>query len=160
VAMVEAYTWDMVDLRTRARFPWALQVIPLAKDGRRVGWASSSGFAISARTKHPREAWLLLKDFVGADMQLGLIKTTIPARMDLQEQYVRESGLARENIQALLNMLPSMETPARVPELLEASQELDYWFELALQKHTPPAEIAPAIEHGINRILSTSPARQ
>lgn len=160
IAMVEAYTWDMADLRNRAKFPWALQVNPRSKDGQLVGWASSSGFAISARTKHPQEAWLLLKEMVGADMQLGLMEATIPARKDLQGRYLQEMGLEESNLKALLEMLPGMRTPTRVPELLEASQELDYWFELALQGQTSPAEIAPQIEDGINKILSTSPARQ
>jgi multiple sugar transport system substrate-binding protein len=160
IAMVEAYTWDMADLRNRAKFPWALQVNPLAKDGQRAGWASSSGFAISARTKHPQEAWLLLKEMVGVEMQLRLLETTVPARKDLQARYLEATGLEKVNLQALLDMLPAMKTPVRVPELLEASQELDYWFELALQGKTPLAEIAPQMEDGINRILSTSPARQ
>jgi multiple sugar transport system substrate-binding protein len=160
VAMVEAYTWDMADLRDRANFPWALQVNPLTKDGHRAGWASSSGFAISARTKHPREAWLLLKEMVGEEMQLRLMASTIPARSDLQSRYLEATGLGEANLQALLDMLPAMKTPPRIPEILEASQELDHWFELALQERTPAAEIAPRIEEGINRILSTSPARQ
>jgi multiple sugar transport system substrate-binding protein len=160
IAMVEAYTWDMAELRDRAKFSWALQVNPLAKDGQRAGWASSSGFAISARTKHPKEAWLLLKEMVGAEMQTRLLPSTIPARRDLQSLYLETAGLENANLQALLEMLPAMRTPPRVPEILEASQELDYWFELALQQRTPPEEIAPRIEEGINRILSTSPARQ
>lgn len=160
IAMVEVYTWDMTDLRDRAKFPWALQVNPMTRDGQRVAWASSSGFAISARTKHPQESWLLLKELVGAEIQLRLAATTIPARKDLQERYLEDMGMEKANLRALLDMLPSMRTPARVPELLEASQELDYWFELALQGRIPPEEIAPQIEEGINRILSTSPARQ
>jgi multiple sugar transport system substrate-binding protein len=160
VAMVEAYTWDMAELRNRARFPWALQVNPLARDGQRAGWASSSGFAISAKTKHPKEAWLLLKEFVGEEMQRKLMTTTIPARVDLQQLYVNESGLASANLSALIEMLPAMRPLPRIPEILEASQELDYWFELALQQKKTPAEIAPEMEHSINRILSTSPARQ
>jgi len=160
VAMVEAYTWDMSELRDRARFPWALQVNPLARDGKRAGWASSSGFAISAKTKHPKEAWLLLKEFVGEEMQVRLMAATIPARVELQQRYLSESGLTAANLQALIDMLPAMKPLPRIPEILEASQELDYWFELALQQKTPPEEIAPEMERSINRILSTSPARQ
>lgn len=160
VAMVEAYTWDVAELRDRARFPWALMVNPLARDGQRAGWASSSGFSISARTKHPREAWLLLKELVGVEAQMSLMATTIPARVDLQKQYLEANGLAQANLQAFLDMLPNVRTPARVPELLEVSQELDYWFELALQENAGGGGIVPVLNQSINRILSTSPARQ
>ena len=160
VAMVEAYTWDVGELRDRARFPWALAVNPLGKDGRRAGWASSSGFSISARSKHPREAWLLLKELVGAEAQKSLMEVTIPARTDLQAQYLEVNGLPQANLNALLEMLPSVRTPARVPELMEVSQELDYWFELALEQNSGGKDIVPLLNQSINRILSTSPARQ
>lgn len=160
VAMVEAYTWDVGELRDRARFPWALQVNPLAVDGSRAGWASSSGFSISARTKHPREAWMLLKELVGEEMQMKLIATTIPARVDLQAGYLEANGLSQANLKAFLDMLPYVKPSPRIPELLEVSQELDYWFELALQEGSSAADIVPMMDSGINRILSTSPARQ
>lgn len=157
VAMVEAYTWDMGELRDRARFPWALAVNPLGKDGKRAGWASSSGFSISARTKHPREAWLLLKELVGVEAQRSLMSATIPARTDLQPEYLQMNGLTQCNLNALLEMLPHMKPVARVPESLEVSQELDYWFELALQEGG--GDVMPRLNQSIDRILSTSPAR-
>ncbi len=160
VAMVEVYTWDIGELRDRARFPWTLAVNPIAKTGERAGWASSSGFSISARTKHPREAWELLKELVGDETQRMLLSTTIPARVDLQPEYLQMNGLSEQNLNALLEMLPYMKTPARIPELLEISQELDYWFELALQKNSTSEDIVPKLEQSINKILSTSPARQ
>jgi len=160
VAMVEVYTWDIGELRDRARFPWTLAVNPLAKTGERAGWASSSGFSISAKTKHPRQAWELLKELVGDETQRMLLSTTIPARVDLQPEYLQMNGLSENNLSALLDMLPHMRTPPRIPELLEISQELDYWFELALQNSSNGDEIAPKLEQGINKILSTSPARQ
>lgn len=160
VAMIEAYTWDIGELRDRARFPWQLALNPIGKNGERTGWASSSGFSISARTKHPREAWELLKELVGEETQRMLLSTTIPARVDLQPEYLQANGLSETNLNALLEMLPSMRTPARIPELLEVSQELDYWFELALQDGSSGDEIVPKLDQSINKILSASPARQ
>jgi multiple sugar transport system substrate-binding protein len=160
VAMVEAYTWDVGELRNRAQFPWAFAVNPLATNGERAGWASSSGFAISARTKHPKEAWLLLKELVGVEMQVSLMATTIPARRDLQAQYVTANDVPGANLKAMLEMIPFMRESPRIPELMEVSQELDYWFELALQEDTDVTEIVPQMNHGIDRILTASPARQ
>ena len=160
VAMVEAYSWDVGDLRDRARFPWVLMVNPLGRDGQRAGWASSSGFAISAKTKYPRVAWHLLKELVGAEMQVKLMATTVPARTDLQARYLETNDIPGANLSAFLEMLPYVKIAPRIPELLEVSQENDYWFELALQGDDKTEDIMDRLEHSTNLILSTSPARQ
>jgi len=97
---------------------------------------------------------------LAVDTQKSLMEVTIPARTDLQAQYLEVNGLPQANLNALLEMLPSVRTPARVPELLEVSQELDYWFELALEENAGGRNIMPRLNQSINRILSTSPARQ
>jgi len=160
VAMVEAYTWDVADLRNRADFSWALMVNPIGHTGVRAGQASSSGFAISSKTKHPGAAWLLLKELVGPETQRKLMASTVPARIDLQPLYVEKNNLPQANLQAFLDMMPYMKPLPRIPELFEIDQEKDYWFELALQRGGDTSEIMPLLERNTNRILATSPARE
>ncbi len=155
VAMAEVYSWDLGELSTRSRERWQILPNPIARNGKRVGWGSSSGFSITRKTPHPDLAWLLLKELVGESVQRHLLSTTVPARRDLQPAFMEAYPQGR----AFLEMLPHLETPPRIAELQQVQTEWDYWFQLALQGKHPPKFILHEAQDKVNTIISTSPLR-
>ncbi|GAB4575422.1 MAG: hypothetical protein Kow0077_26850 [Anaerolineae bacterium] len=106
VAMVEDGSWALRDILSTADFQ--IGVVPMpAGPVRRVTLATTDGFGIYARTRHPDLAWELLKFLISEDYGRAMARANFlqPARASLlpdwmafirQEYPIRTEGLALE----------------------------------------------------------------
>ena len=88
VAMVEDGSWALKDILANADFRVGVAPFPQGPGGRAT-LASTDGFAISANTEHPAEAWELLKFLVGKEYGLAMAEANFlqPARAPLVGQW-------------------------------------------------------------------------
>jgi multiple sugar transport system substrate-binding protein len=94
VAMVEDGSWALKDILTEAGFRVGVAPFP-AGPAQRATLATTDGFGIYARTKHPEAAWELLKFLIGKDYGRAMARANLlqPARASLVEEWV---GYIRE----------------------------------------------------------------
>jgi len=94
VAMVEDGSWALKDILANADFRVGVATFPVGPGGRAT-LATTDGFAISAGTGHPEEAWELLKFLVGKEYGLAMAEANFlqPARASLVEQW---AGFVRD----------------------------------------------------------------
>lgn len=88
-AMVEDGSWALKDILANARFRIGVAPFP-AGPARRVTLASTDGFGIYARTRHPREAQQLLRFLVSPDYGRAMARANFlqPARVSLVQDWV------------------------------------------------------------------------
>lgn len=88
VAMVEDGSWALKDILANANFRVGVAPFP-AGPVQRATLASTDGFAISATTAHPEEAWELLKFLIGKEYALAMAEANFlqPARAPLVGQW-------------------------------------------------------------------------
>ncbi len=153
ISMMSVYTWDLADLEAQMKSPWDVVPVPLGPDGKRRAWASSAGFSIPHHSKHPQEAWLLLKYLVSASFQEQAMDKSIPALKSLQKGFV-EIGGGSTNRQAFLDSLDYLEPTPRIGALGEVAAEWRYWRDRSLLGQIEPAEALTQAERQINRILA------
>ncbi len=73
LAMFQGGIWEVPNLRkklvpgTPGFFEWDITMAPAYKDGRLVVPSGGAGYCILSSTKHPREAWLLVKWMAGPE---------------------------------------------------------------------------------------------
>ncbi|MBX2999585.1 MAG: sugar ABC transporter substrate-binding protein [Caldilineaceae bacterium] len=89
IAMVEDGSWALKDILTNAPFRIGVAPFP-AGPSRRVTLASTDGFGIYARSRHPDAAWELLKFLCGEEYGRAMAQTSFlqPARASLVEDWV------------------------------------------------------------------------
>ncbi len=88
VAMVEDGSWALKDILANAPFRVGIAPFPTGPAGRAT-LATTDGFAISAATRHPEEAWELLKFLVSEQYGLAMAEASFlqPARASLVDQW-------------------------------------------------------------------------
>ena len=88
VAMVEDGSWALKDILANAGFRVGVAPFPVGPAGRAT-LATTDGFAISATTPHPEEAWELLKFLVSEPYGLAMAEASFlqPARASLVDQW-------------------------------------------------------------------------
>ena len=94
LAMVEDGSWALKSILENAPFPIGVAPIP-AGPARRVTLSTTDGFGIYARTRHPQEAWELVKFLVSEEYALAMARANLlqPARLSLVgdwEELVRQ----------------------------------------------------------------------
>lgn len=89
VAMVEDGSWALKDILANAPFRIGVAPFP-AGPVRRVTLASTDGFGIYARTRHPEAAWELLKFLCSEEYGRAMAQASFlqPARASLVEEWV------------------------------------------------------------------------
>jgi len=94
VAMVEDGSWALKDILLGATFRVGVAPFPSGPD-RKVTLATTDGFGIYAGTKHPDEAWELIKFLISKDYGRAMARTNFlqPARASLVNDWV---GYIRE----------------------------------------------------------------
>ena len=118
IAMWKAASWNLPMLRSRVdSFEWDIAFMPIGTQ--RAHWASSSGFAISRTTKHPREAVELLKVLASPEMAFRMGGTSLPVKRDAAQRMAREWQGPPEHYAYLLEMTETMHPTPRVPALYE-----------------------------------------
>ena len=88
VAMVEDGSWALKDILANADFRVGVAAFP-AGPVRRATLATTDGFAISATTDHPEEAWELIKFLTGKEYGLAMARANFlqPARSTLVGEW-------------------------------------------------------------------------
>lgn len=153
VAMIEAATWDIPELRDRAPFRWDVVRLPIGRTGMRIGWASSSGFSIARNTKHPELAWALLKKLGSAKFQERNFANTIPTLNTLHGAYLQAHPAPPEHLPELLKMTNHMLPNPRIAAFQEVQSEFIFWSDQALLEKISPETALREAESHINRIL-------
>lgn len=125
IAMMVNGRWMVPALREQAHFRWEVAPFPAGPVGSRVG-IDSSGYAMAAETKHPKEAWqliafLLSRASLEAFTRSGLI---IPARPDVANSPTfLEPGKPPQNSHVFLDAIATgvpTHTPPRWNEISES----------------------------------------
>ena len=94
LAMVEDGSWALKSILENADFRIGVAPIPAGPAGR-VTLSTTDGFGIYSRTRHPREAWELVKFLVSKEYALAMAEANLlqPARLSLVadwERFVRQ----------------------------------------------------------------------
>ena len=118
IAMWQAYTWNLPMLRRKIdSFDWDIAFMPIGTQ--RAHWASSSGFAVSRTTKHPREAVELLKVLASPEMAFRMGGTSLPVKRDAAERMASQWQGPPQHYPYLLEMTRYMHPTPRIPNLYE-----------------------------------------
>jgi multiple sugar transport system substrate-binding protein len=89
VAMVEDGSWALKDILANTDFRIGVAPFPVGPASRAT-LSTTDGFAISASSDHPEEAWELLKFLIGKEYGLAMAEANFlqPARASLVEDWV------------------------------------------------------------------------
>ena len=90
LAMVEDGSWALKSILENASFRIGVAPIPAGPAGR-VTLTTTDGFGIYSRTRHPREAWELVKFLVSKEYALAMAEANLlqPARLSLVADWER-----------------------------------------------------------------------
>ena len=99
-AMWECFSWMAYAYPTFNNFNWNAAPIPAGPNGDIVSPTNADTFAISAHSKHPKEAWEVAKWLMEPDMLKRLcgIFGCIPARKSLSETWVTDMTTEYPNV--------------------------------------------------------------
>ncbi len=88
IAMVEDGSWALKDILANSDFRVGVAPFPAGPAGR-VTLATTDGFGIYAGTKHPQEAWELLKFLTSKEYGLAMAKANFlqPAKASLVDEW-------------------------------------------------------------------------
>lgn len=155
VAMMDVTASNIAELHDRVLFRWDVVAMPIGKTGKRLGWASSSGYCIARNSKHPELAWELLKKLTDARLQKekAALAITIPTITALHEDYLKAHPAPPAHVGEVLKMLDHMQPSPRIAAFQEAEGEWGYWRDLALLQKIPVEKALNEAESHINRIL-------
>ena len=90
LAMVEDGSWALKSILENAPFRIGVAPIPAGPAGRAT-LSTTDGFGIYSGTRHPREAWELVKFLVSKEYALAMAKANLlqPARLSLVDDWER-----------------------------------------------------------------------
>lgn len=155
LAMMVNGRWSVPVLREQAGFDWDVVTFPHSKAGSRVG-IDASGYAIWAKTKHPKESEALVAYLSSRASQRALAQTglIVPARRDIAESDIflapqERPGNSRAFLLAIGSGVPSR-TPVRWNEIAE---ELTVALDPVWDGKTDPQAALSAVEARVNRML-------
>ncbi|MCI0811755.1 MAG: extracellular solute-binding protein, partial [Chloroflexi bacterium] len=88
VAMVEDGSWALKDILAKSDFRVGVAIFP-AGPAQRVTLATTDGFGIFAGTRHPEEAWELVKFLAGEEFGRAMARANFlqPARASLVDEW-------------------------------------------------------------------------
>ena len=117
-----AFAWHFKMLVQSAQhFRWRIARNPMA--GTQKHWTSSDGYAIYRGTKHPEEAWRLVKFMVSPESIWFQCKPggsrayRLPSHRQTAEKLVRLHEGMPENPELMLKLIPNLNPSPRVPDL-------------------------------------------
>lgn len=159
IAMMVNGRWSVPVLREQARFKWNVAALPVGPSGQsRVG-IDASGYAISAKSKHPRESFELIQ-FLLSEAALRKVTNSgliIPSRPVVAEsEAFLAPGQAPANghvfLDAIADGVPT-HTPARWNEIAE---ELGLALEPVWDGKQSAKDATNAIKPQLDRLLEVS----
>lgn len=152
IAMIGNYTWSFSDYKETIRdFEWDIALFP--KGRMREHWSSSGGFAIFRETKHPKEAWLLLKYLASREFQIHMTNLTLPSLKMVSEEAARNHSGPPQHYTILLEAVKYMKPNPRIPNITEIVQKKKEAEEYALVEQKTAEEAYKWATNEINKIL-------
>ncbi len=159
IAMLIDGRWRVPYLRNNADFIWDVVPLPIGPSGySRVG-IDSSGYGVSAQTKHPDEAFELVsfltnRRSIQRFSESGLI---VPARKDVaQSDVFLAPDKLPKNAQVFLDVV-EFGVPTRTPPRWnEISEEVNLALEPVWDGTKSPAAALDPIQHKLDAILEES----
>lgn len=160
VAMMVNGRWSVPVLREQAKFRWDVVPLPVGPSGKsRVG-IDASGYAVSAKTQHPKESvelieFLLSRKAIEQVSESGLI---VPARPDVAESDLflaptQAPAHGRAFLDVIADGVPS-HTPPRWNEL---SEELGLALEPVWDGTQSAASAIKAVKPKLEHLLEVGP---
>jgi multiple sugar transport system substrate-binding protein len=154
-AMMVMATWNLPYLQQQcADIDWDVSTNPIVR--REGHWASSEAILISSETKHPKEAWLLYKAFLGAEFQRDMAGIIVPSNVSAAAQWVAKNHYKPAHVSALVEATKSMQRSPQVGNLREVMRVFfDSCDSVWSCRSTPTAAMARA-QLQIDQILAES----
>ena len=151
IAMSISYTWTLREFRKACNFGWDIALLPRGKV--RAHWMSTAGHAISSQTKHPEEAWLLLKFLSSKEAQIMAMDSTVPTLVELNESEKYRSPLPPEHWHVFVEAIQTARSSHRIPHLRQIEMAMGDTFESAKEGKKTVREYCIDGAKRINRIL-------
>ncbi|MCC6240794.1 MAG: sugar ABC transporter substrate-binding protein [Phycisphaerales bacterium] len=151
-AMMQAYTTDLTSLRRQAdSVQWGYVRNPKVVD--QCGWASSQAVLISSKTRHPKQAWALCKQFLAPEFQESMAAIGLPSDLEVASQLAA-SGLSQyDHLPVLLASVGHLSALPRVAHFAEAQQIFTEAGESIWSGQSSPQEAMQRASRLINRML-------
>jgi multiple sugar transport system substrate-binding protein len=154
LAFMVSGRWSVPFLREFAKFDWDVAPFP-GPAGSRVG-VDASGYGLSAKSEHPREAWALLK-FLASAPQLqevsdsGLIVPSLQAVA--QSDRFLSPALKPAHSQVFLQSLSTGVASQSPPAWLELTDQLGVTLEPVWDGKADPEPVLKQAEAKLNSLL-------
>ncbi len=123
IAMYMGARWDVETFAENPELNFDVAVLPHQK--KRATWISVEGLTISAKCKHPREAWEVIKYFVSDEVQKSMVDTTTPSRKKIAFDPEINKNLPFHNYRAFPEVLAYAHTDPRLSNVEEILTKTD-----------------------------------
>jgi multiple sugar transport system substrate-binding protein len=160
VAMLVSGRWSVPVFREQAKFRWDVVPLPVGPSGQSQVGIDASGYAISAKSKHPGESYALIRYLLSRKSirqvtESGLI---VPARPDVANTAAFLSpGQAPAHGQAFLDIIPNGVPTHTPPRWNEVAEELGLALEPVWDGQQDPATAMAAVKPKLDKLLEVSP---
>lgn len=114
VSMYQSGPWDVQELKGVKEFDW--DIAPLPKGKRPATLLGTENYAISSRSRYPREAWELLKFLLSPESQrkMALELGKMPSRRSVAEEEFLDSS-PRHDLKVCLDAIDYAVMPPNLP---------------------------------------------
>lgn len=160
LAMMVSGRWSVPVLREQAKFHWDVAPLPIGPSGKsRVG-IDASGYAIAAKSKHPKESFaliefLLSKKAIETVTKSGLI---VPARQDVAESSLfLEPQQAPVHGRVFLDVISDGVPTRTPPRWNEISEELQLALEPVWEGQVDAKNAIEQAKPRLEHLLEVSP---
>lgn len=155
LAMFISGRWTTPVLREQASFAWDVAPLPRGPAGSRVG-IDASGYAMAARTRHPKESWRLIAFLSSrrAQMRFAASGLIVPARRDAAQSAVfLDTRQSPRNSRAFLEAIASGVPTQSHPAWGELSETLKLGLEPVWEGQKTPEQAIKSMEAATRRLL-------
>ncbi len=154
-AMMQFYTWDLPFMQAKfGDMDWDIVSNPKVKQ--KAQWASSQAIVMSKYTRHPDEAWKLLKAFQSREFMVAMSYRGIPPNLRYAEDAVKQHTGKPEGYKKLLAMTSYLSPVPRVPHLQELMALYYNASEQIWAERTSPEEAMKKLEKEMRKRISES----
>jgi multiple sugar transport system substrate-binding protein len=152
-AMMTMATWNMPELQDRcANMRWDVVSNPIVR--RHGHWGSCQAIVISKDTNHPDEAWLLAKQFLAKDFQIGKFPVILPSSLAAQRELAASTHGKPPSV---ASMIVASHALQRMPRVANMHELMQFWLDATDSVWTLRATPAGAMrraEAEINRAIA------
>lgn len=151
-AMMQAFTWDLMPLHQQcASIRWGYVLNP--KITRRGEWASSQAVLISAKTKHPDEAWQLCREFLSPEFQRSMANIGLPSDLSVARELAATGQTQYNHLSTLIDAVGELYPTPRVAHLSEARQIFQDACQSVWSGLSSPQDAMERASHMMDRML-------